>query len=104
MDTVETTKKERIRNRTRSLFERTANILPSYKEKKIELDSCDDFSLNDVDIMVIDVTLDGVHYIKDFSANEPEEFLLNWDEMLDLSEDFLQTIYDNLIGTIRNEY
>jgi adenylate kinase family enzyme len=40
---METTSKERIRNRIKNLFERTANILPSYKEKKIELDSCDEF-------------------------------------------------------------
>lgn len=104
METTTKEKKERIRNRTKSLFERTANILPSYKEKKIYLDSCDDFSLNGINIIVNDITFDGVHYIKDFRASEPEEYLLNWEEMLTLNEEYLQTIYDNLIGTIRNEY
>jgi hypothetical protein len=99
-----TTSKERIRNRIKSLFERTANILPSYKEKKIELDSCDDFNLNGEDIMVIDVNMNGVTYIKDFRSSKPEEFLLDWDGITDLNEDFLKTIYDNLVGTIRNEY
>jgi len=73
---METTTKERIRNRIKSLFERTANILPSHEEKKIELDSCDDFNLNGTDIMVTDITFDGVHYIKDFRASKPEEYLI----------------------------
>ena len=113
---ITTTSKERIRNRIKSLFERTANILPSYKEKKIELDSCDDFNLNGEDIMVIDVNMNGVTYIKmdkyiatsqiinNLKYSKPEEFLLDWDGITDLNEDFLKTIYDNLVGTIRNEY
>jgi hypothetical protein len=101
---METTSKERIRNRIKNLFERTANILPSYKEKKIELDSCDDFNLNGEDIMVIDVNMNGVTYIKDFRSNEPEEILLDWDKITELNEEYLKTIYDNLVGTIRNEY
>ena len=103
METITITK-ERIRNRTKSLFERTANILPSYKEKKIYLDSCCGFSLNDIKINIMDVNFDGVHYEKDYRLNDSGEYLLNWDEMLDLNEEDLQTIYDNLIGTIRNEY